>query len=134
MIFIDTSAFYALEVSTDKNHSKARAFLKELRENKYGRLITSDYVLDETYTLLRIGKNSDVAVNFLRKVLKSQSIDIIWVDEVIFKEGVNYAKRFKNLRISFTDCISFTIMKLMNIKTAFTFDEHFKKAGFFMVP
>ena len=35
MIFVDTSAFYALEVEGDVNHAAARRFLGEIKEGMY---------------------------------------------------------------------------------------------------
>ena len=71
MIFVDTSAFYALEVEDDINHEKARKFLaNELRKGKYGILITSDYVIDETLTLLRIKHGVAAAFKFYKNIKK----------------------------------------------------------------
>lgn len=56
VIFVDTGAWIAVEDVIDKNHAKALKFRDELRNEKK-RLITTSYVLDETYTflLLHIG-------------------------------------------------------------------------------
>ncbi|RLB20138.1 MAG: VapC toxin family PIN domain ribonuclease, partial [Deltaproteobacteria bacterium] len=35
---------------------------------------------------------------------------------------------------SFTDCVSFVLMKSQNIKRVFTFDQHFQIAGFQIFP
>lgn len=48
MIFVDTGAWFAAIVPTDPNHERAAAFLAANREP----LITTDYVVDETLTLL----------------------------------------------------------------------------------
>jgi len=134
MIFVDTSAFYALEVTTDVNHKSAKAFLNELKNNKYGLLLTTDYILDETYTLLRIRKNHTVAMAFLDKVFKSKSIRIIWIDELMFRKALQYAKKYNNLKLSYTDCTSFAVMESFKIKTAFSFDSHFSNVGFTRLP
>ena len=135
MIFVDTSAFYALEVEDDINHEKARKFLaNELRKGKYGILITSDYVIDETLTLLRIKHGVTTALKFYEKISKSKSIKTIWVNQEIFEEALKFFKRNENLKWSFTDCTSFTIMKLLNIKHAFTFDDNFKQAKYIKLP
>jgi len=135
LIFVDTSAFYALEVEDDINHKKARNFLfNELRTGKYGALVTSDYVLDETLTLLRIRYDPETALKFYEKVSRSKSIKVIWVDQTVFKEALELFKRNGNFKWSFTDCTSFAIMKLLNLRHAFTFDENFEQAGFVKLP
>ena len=49
MIFVDTSAWFASAVDEDINHSAASQWL----EQKGEALVTSDYIVDETLTLLR---------------------------------------------------------------------------------
>ena len=51
MIFIDTSAWIALEDKKDINHGKAIKFKQELVSLKK-RLFTTNYILDETFTLM----------------------------------------------------------------------------------
>ena len=135
MIFVDTSAFYALEVEDDVNHGKARDFLSsELQKGKYGILITSDYIIDETLTLLRIKHGIEAALKFYDKISRSKSLKIIWVDQTAFEGALEYFRRNGNLKWSFTDCVSFTIMKLLNIKYVFGFDRNFEEANFTRVP
>lgn len=135
MIFIDTSALYALEVENDINHLKALRFMREeLSMGKYGILITSDYVIDECLTLLRMKYGVRPAVKFYDKIRMSRSLKIIWVDEELFEEAFTYFKRNKKLKWSFTDCTSFIIMKKLGIDKAFTFDENFVEAGFQILP
>jgi uncharacterized protein len=38
--------------------------------------------------------------------------------------------KYADQRVSFTDCISFVMMKRERVKIAFTFDRHFSLAGF----
>jgi len=135
MIFIDTSAFYALEVEDDINHLKALRFMRdELSTGKYGALITTDYVLDECLTLFRMRYGVDPALKFYDKVMASESLKVIWIDEELFSKSLEYFKRNNKLRWSFTDSISFTVMKELGIKEAFTFDRNFEEAGFIKLP
>ncbi len=39
-------------------------------------------------------------------------------------------KKYEDKELSFTDCISFVLMKNLKLNKAFTFDEHFKQLGF----
>ncbi len=72
MIFLDTSALYALEVEDDINHRKAKRFLlKEFRSGRYGVPVTSDYVIDETLMLLRMNHGVGAALAFYEKAIKS---------------------------------------------------------------
>ena len=50
MIFVDTGAWYASLVPTDPDHTKAVQWLAE----NHSPLLTTDYVIDETLTLLRV--------------------------------------------------------------------------------
>jgi len=53
LIFVDTSAWYAVEVEDDVNHEAACKFLSIISSGKHGISVTTDYILDETLTLLR---------------------------------------------------------------------------------
>ena len=138
MIFVDTGAWYASEVEDDENHSQARKFVKnELASNKYGVLVTSDYILDETLTLLRSRRGVKAALNFIGKVRKSDSLQIVWIGREIFDSAVEEFSKFDDARqqtFSFTDFTSFSIMKDLSITNVFTFDDHFEKKGFNMLP
>jgi uncharacterized protein len=49
MIFVDTGAWYASLVPTDPDHTRAVQWLAQ----NHSPLVTTDYVIDETLTLLR---------------------------------------------------------------------------------
>jgi len=134
MIFVDTSAWYASEVEDDINHGKARKFLSEIASGKYGVAVTTDYVLDETVTLLRSKKELPVAVTFIDKIKKSSSIRVFWVNEDLFEKALGFLKKSNDASWSFTDCTSFALMKDLLILDAFTFDNHFVQAGFRKLP
>ncbi len=134
MIFVDTSAWYAIETEDDVNHEKARELLAGLASGRHGVAITTDYVLDETLTLLQSKKNLEVALTFIEKIRKSKSIRVFWVSESIFDKALNIFRKTNDSRWSFTDCTSFALMKDLSITEAFTFDSHFKQAGFQKLP
>ena len=134
MIFVDTGAWYALEVEDDTNHKRASQFGNVLRGRRYGSLLTTDYVLDETLTLLWLRKGSITALAFLDKVNRSKSIHIVWIDAPIFWKTVDLMKERKDKHWSFTDFTSFLVMKQMNATNAFGFDENFEQAGFMLFP
>ena len=65
-IFIDTSGFYALLVRGDDQHARAAEVLREAAKRKRG-LVTTDYVLDETATLLLARGYTAVLADFFKQ-------------------------------------------------------------------
>ena len=127
MIFVDTSAWYALEVEDDVNHETAHKFLPTLASGKHGISITTDYVLDETLTLLKSRRSFSSASAFMDKIKRSKSVRVFWVEEGLFEKALDTFKRSDHKSWSFTDCTSFALMKDLLIPAAFTFDNHFRE-------
>ena len=130
MIFVDTGAWYALECPPDRNHRAATVFLKELAKGRLGALVTTDYVLDETLTLLSLRFGGATATKFLAKIRDSESVQVVWIGEEAFWEAAKLMEERKDKRWSFTDCTSFVAMRNLSVESAFTFDENFRQAGF----
>lgn len=130
MIFVDTSAWYAIEVEDDINHERSRKFLAGIALGKYGIAITTDYVLDETLTLLRSRRDLTVATVFIEKIRRSKSIRVFWIDEGLFEKAEVIFRKSGRMSWSFTDSTSFALMRELSISDAFAYDKHFKEAGF----
>jgi predicted nucleic acid-binding protein len=132
MIFVDTAAFLAIENRRDTHHERALAF----REASLGdgrTFVTSDYVLDESYTLIRLRAGHAVAVQFGEDVRASRVLRIEHVTPEVVEAAWRIFKAFADKEFSFTDCTSFALMEHLGISTAFTFDEHFRQYGQFVV-
>ena len=132
MIFIDTSAFLALENRKDEYHKRALMFRDSLLESKES-LVTSDYVLDETYTIIRLRAGHKIAVQFGEMIQATGLIEIKYLTKEILREAWHIFKSFSDKEFSFTDCTCFALMETLKIKTAFTFDDHFKQYGKFEI-
>jgi len=128
MIFLDTSAFLAIENRKDAHHQKALSFRDELL-TKGMALITTDYVLDECYTLLRLRASHRVAVEFGEAVQGSSLIRTEYMTPEILEKAWHIFKYFKDKEFSFMDCTSFAFMESQGIKAAFGFAEHFRQYG-----
>jgi len=128
-IFIDTSGFYALLVRGDDRHDRARNAMRKAAQKKQ-RLVTTDYVLDETATLLMARGCSAVVPALFHTVSASKACRVIWMDTERFeKTKSSFIKNIAN-RWSFTDCFSFTVMKELRLREALSKDAHFRSAGF----
>jgi len=134
LIFVDTGAWYALEVEDDENHAPALVLREELRRGRYGALLTSDFVLDEVITLLRVREDAELSFKFAEKVLGSRSVSVVWIDKPIFDAALKLLRERPDKKWSFTDCSSFVIMSQLRVNKAFAFDQNFDQAGFTRLP
>jgi predicted nucleic acid-binding protein len=74
----------------------------------------------------------DLAQKVGEALLSSPFTIMLRVDDEAFDEAWG---RFKSERgLSFTDCSSFVLMERYGVGNAFTFDGHFKGAGFRTLP
>ncbi len=128
-IFIDTSGFYALLIRGDDQHDRARTIMRGAAKKKL-RLVTTDYVLDETATLLMARGCSNVVPALFHSVAASRACRMVWMDTERFEKAKNsFIKNMEN-RWSFTDCFSFIVMKELRLREALSKDAHFRAAGF----
>jgi hypothetical protein len=134
LIFVDTSAWYAVEVEDDVNHEAACKFLSKIACGKHGVSVTTDYVLDETLTLLRSRRDLASASVFIDKIRESKSVRVFWVDEGLFEKALDIFRKSERKLWSFTDCASFALMRELSVSEAFTFDSHFREAGLHALP
>ena len=126
-LFVDTSAWCAVFDRRDQNHTRASAFFSALR-GKPVRLITSDYIFDETVTLLRAHTGHPSAVAFGESILKG-SVAIEEIDASLRAEAWELFVKYDDLDCSFTDYTSFVLMRNLQLDHAFTFDHHFWTMG-----
>ncbi|MFP3984471.1 MAG: type II toxin-antitoxin system VapC family toxin [Candidatus Bathyarchaeia archaeon] len=135
-LFIDTTAFVALEDEDDKEHEAALNYREKIRREgtSFRALYTSNYVLDEVFTLLRLKLTHQAAITFGENIKRSKILRTIRVTPKIENTAWNIFKKYSDKDFSFTDCTSFALMKQEAISTAFTFDKHFQQCGFQTVP
>ena len=95
---------------------------------------TSNFVLDETITLLARRSTYQFAAERARNLFKSTSLLILRSDENAEVAALELFQKYADQSVSFTDCVSFVLMEKQNIKCAFSFDRHFAIAGFEVEP
>lgn len=126
MIFLDTSALYALADRADHNHLQAKAlFEKALRDGEV--FLVHNYVIVETVALIHHRLGFISSKKFLHD---TTAFEIVWIDTFLHEMGMKSFLQHGKRKLSFVDCISFTAMRQKGIQTAFAFDEDFVKAGF----
>lgn len=135
-IFVDTSAWDALADRGDPNHKAAISFRDEIAGQR--RLIVTNYILDELYTLLLLNIGYQRTVDFKRKldILARESIlQVEWVSEELASEAWSVFEKFNvDKQWSFTDCVSYVVMRRLGMVDVFAFDHHFNQMGFMRQP
>jgi uncharacterized protein len=125
MIFVDTSAWYAASVRDDVDYNRAREFLASFQDE----LITTDYIIDETLTLLRARRHEQLAQALGSDLFGNDAEITHYLTSDEIKSAWAVFQKFSDKEWSFTDCTSKIVMERLGIKTAFTFDHHFKQFG-----
>ncbi len=128
-VFMDSAGFLALWDAGDEHHRAAERLQAELAR-KGRRFVTTDYVADETVTLLLVRHSHSAAVDFLDTVARSEALRLEWTGPDRFHAAGSLFRRHADKEWSFTDCVSFAIMHELNIRDCFTTDHHFQQAGF----
>jgi uncharacterized protein len=133
VIFIDTGAFLGRYIAKDERHHQAMLSWSVLEKSKE-RLFTSNFVLDETFTLLGRRTGYAFAAARARAILSSTAITILRPTQRDEIEAVKLFEKYADQSASYTDCISFVLMRSNRIGRAFSFDRHFEMAGFEILP
>lgn len=126
MIFLDTSAIYALADSRDENHAQAlAAFGRALADRE--ELLVHNYVVVESVALLqrRLGQGSA-----LQLLADSRRFAVHWVSEDDHAQAAGIFAERRSRDLSFVDCVSFTVMRKRHVTLALAFDRDFVREGF----
>lgn len=127
--FVDTSFFKAYADKNDDFHTQALKIFQKLKETKT-QLITTNFILDETFTLIRTKCGLTTAKEF-KEILEQFESDFKIIRVLAIDEAKAWEWFLKDWsKLSFTDCVSFALMKRMEIDHVVAFDDHFQKAGF----
>jgi predicted nucleic acid-binding protein len=127
VIFVDSGAWAALLLEDDVHHARAVTWYL----SNSTRLITTDYVIDETLTLIMTRGRKQRAIAFGDQFFPGPSdmADLYVIDDIDRLNAWDVFHRFRDKQWSFTDCTSYAVMKRLGIDTAFSFDDHFRQFG-----
>ncbi len=119
--------------ASDAGHKRAVAFRDEWLAER-GLLVSTDFVMDETLTLLRARAGLAVAEQWWDQTGNGARVRWEWIDPARAERARHWFFRWRDKDFSFTDCTSFVVMKERRIRTALTNDRHFLQAGFEVFP
>jgi predicted nucleic acid-binding protein len=125
MIFVDSGGWFASVVTDDDDYEKA---VKWFEENNQP-LISTNYVVDETLTLLRARGENEKALRIGKLFFAGSLAEIYYLTEEDILHTWEIFQQFADKDWSFTDCSSKYICQKFNITHALSFDKHFKQFG-----
>ncbi len=132
-LFVDTAGWVACTDTAEPAHKQAAAARDRWLEEG-GLLVTTDYVADETLTLLRKRFGLDVAEAWWRQVEGSPRLRWEFVSLARADKARGMFFRYSDKDFSFTDCTGFVVMRELKLREALTTDHHFAQAGFITLP
>jgi len=125
IVFVDTSAVYALLDAGDSNHERAlRATARLLGEE----LVTHSYVVVELLSLVRRRLGPDAAARLIDEVLPA--IEITDVDASLRSRALAVFRATTSSAVSLVDWTSFEFMRQREISRAWAMDFDFATQGF----
>ncbi len=129
-LFVDTGGFLAKEIASDQHHAVAT---REWKDASAFVLLSSEHILDECATLLARRTNYAWASAWGKEALGS-GIEWIQAEPPDWETAFSLMRKYADQGVSFTDCLSFALMRRIGVREVFGFDRHFEAAGFRLRP
>ena len=129
-VFVDTDVFYAAHDEASERHENAIDGLRRIVAGEYGAVYTSDYVLDETVTLVRSRTDSvdaprTVADRLLGRGEFPEALQLLIVDRERVQRTLATVERYADHDLSFTDASTVALVEDERIDRVCSFDDDF---------
>ncbi len=110
----------------DEFHATAHEIIESVRLGSSPLGLTTDFIIDETVTLLgkRKGFGAAHAAEVGKLILASPRVVTVFVDESMLKESIAAYTRY-GATLSLTDVVSTIVMKRYSVKDIFSHDSDF---------
>jgi predicted nucleic acid-binding protein len=133
VIFIDARAFIGQHVRRDPYHRQAVAAWERIFQTREP-CLTSNFVLNEAFTFIARQVGYRIAAERARNIYASRQLSIVRPQQEDEIAALEFFEKYADQKVSFTDCVSFVLMRKNKLRRVFTFDHHFALAGFTMFP
>jgi predicted nucleic acid-binding protein len=132
-IFVDSGAWLALADRRDQWHGRATAVYPQILQ-QWTRLVTTNLIIAESYTLIRRRLGHTPAIQFLSSLRQTTRLLKIYADENLDAQAEAILRQYSDQDFSFVDAVSFAAMQAHQLSETFAFDNHFRVMGFLLVP
>ncbi len=126
MIFLDTSAAYAIADSADPNHDHASDWIRSVLQ-RHETVLTHNYAVIESVALIQRRLGLQAALVFIRG---TGLLRVHWVTRDEHQMAVDLLEQRDKLTLSLVDCVSFVVMRALNVSAALAYDSDFEREGF----
>jgi len=127
-IFIDTWGWLTLRDKSEKKHHEVTGFIRKCLSRNI-LIYTTDYILDETFTLLfkRLSfSKAENSFDLIRNAMDKGEFQLEWITPERFYQTCEFRQKFRDKpEISFTDLSSMVVMQELKIRHILTEDAHF---------
>lgn len=131
MIFIDTSALYALMDADDRNHERARDAWAQWLDQPI-QFLTSNYVLLESLALIQHRLGIQAARQFDEELMPV--LRVHWIDAELHTTALKMVLAIGQRDLSLVDCTNIELMRRLGHRTIFAFDRHYPEQGLIQLP
>lgn len=132
-IFLDCGAWVALIEVRDAYHTAATDFYNRGLKQWSG-WVTTNLMIAEAYILIRRRASHTLALQFLTTMRATPNLIIVYSTAELEIQAEAILRRYADHDFSYTDAVSFAVMRQRGITEAFSFDHHFLTAGFVLLP
>ena len=84
--------------------------------------------------MIRRALGHQAAITFLENIAASPRVIKVYSDNILEEKAEKMLRKYQDQNFSYTDAVSFAVMKQYVIQKAFSFDQHFVTAGFTKIP
>jgi predicted nucleic acid-binding protein len=132
-VFVDTGGWMACADRADPAHPACTA-ARDAALEAGATLITTDFVVDETLTLIRFRLGLTAANAWWQQIDGSARLRWERVEHDRFEKAHSLFFQYRDKDLSFTDCTSIAVMRELKLTSVITTDRHFHQVGFDVLP
>lgn len=128
-LFVDSGAWIALTSPRDQYHLDADRLFRAAAARRLG-LITTNLVVAEVHRFLLHRSGLGIAARALDLIEAARNLSVDFATPEHHRAAREWLVRLADQPITYTDAVSFAVMKARRCRAALTFDRHFEIAGF----
>jgi len=128
-VYVDSSGWIALFRAQDAHHHETDELVRRALTERLP-LVTSALVVAEVHRFLLHRTGIRSAGIALDRITSTPEVRVVFPDAEHDREARRWLTRLDDQPISYTDAVSFAVMKAERLANAISFDRHFVVAGF----